>query len=433
MSLTVPLACVGIFETRIANTPKYLKIICLNLMKILTINTAPYGSVARIAMETAELAEKNGIEDRLSFGYSYHPIKSKYTRYHSGNIVSSIIDMVLCRLTGLMGTFSWIHTRLYLRKIKRYDPDIIHLHNLHGCMNLGLITDYIRESGKPVVWTFHDCWAFTGHCVHYDFINCTKWKTLCHHCPLYKDFPKAFVDNSRCMHKKKKKWFSNLGRVVLVAPSHWMSKQLEMSYLSQYPIKVIQNGINLDIFKISESTFKQRHSIDDKFVLLGVAFGWGEKKGLDTFAKLSEELDDEYRIVLVGTNEESDKHLPPSVISIHATQNQAELADIYNGADLFVNLTREDTFPTVNIEALACGTPVITFNTGGSPEIIDETCGHVVEKEDLPTLVKLIRDVKENRPFEAQACRKRAELFNKDDRFMDYINLYKSLYDEQAR
>ncbi len=399
-------------------------------MKILTINTAPYGSVARIAIETAELAKKNGIENRLSFGYSYHPIKSKYIHYRSGNFVSSVIDMALCRLTGLMGTFSQIYTHLYLRKIRKYDPDIIHLHNLHGCMNLGLITDYIKKSGKPVVWTFHDCWAFTGHCVHYDFIGCNKWKSHCHHCQLYKDFPKAYLDSSEYMHDRKKKWFSNLGKAVLVAPSHWMAEQLGMSYLSQYPIKVIQNGINLDVFKISKSSFRREHSLEDKFVLLGVAFGWGPKKGLDTFVRLSEELSDEYRIVLVGTNAESDKQLPPSVISVHATQNQAELADIYNGADLFVNLTREDTFPTVNIEALACGTPVVTFNTGGSPEIIDGTCGCVVDKEDLPALIGCIRHIKDVRPFDTLACRKRAELFNKDDRFMDYINLYKSLCNE---
>ena len=216
-------------------------------MKILTINSAPYGSVARIAIETAELAEKHNIEDRLSFGYSYHPIKNKYTYYHTGNLISSVVDLALSRITGLMGTFSYIYTFFFLKKIRRFNPDIIHLHNLHGCMNIGLIMDYIKKYKKPVIWTFHDCWAFTGHCPHYDFIQCMKWKTECHHCPIYKEFPEAFVDNSKYMHKKKKEWFSGLDKAVLVAPSYWMKDQLKNSFLSQYPIIVIQNGINLKI------------------------------------------------------------------------------------------------------------------------------------------------------------------------------------------
>lgn len=400
-------------------------------MKILTINTAPYGSVARIAFETAELAEKNGIEDRLSFGYSYHPIKSKYTHYHTGNLLSSVIDMGLSRITGLMGSFSYLYTYFFLKKIEQYDPDIIHLHNLHGCMNLRLITDYIKKRGIPVVWTFHDCWSFTGHCPHYEYVGCSKWKKECHHCPIYREFPESYIDNSRKMFQKKKEWFSGFKRAVLVAPSFWMSEQLKQSFLSQYPIKVIQNGINLDVFKIENSCFKQRLSIEDKFVLLGVSFGWGLKKGLDSFIRLSNVLGSEYQIVLVGTNYETDKELPPSILSIHRTQNQKELAEIYNAADLFVNLTREDTFPTVNIEALACGTPVITYKSGGSPEIIDETCGCVVEKDDFDNLVSKIKIIKEHKPYTSEACRKRAENFNKNDRFMDYINLYKTITDEK--
>ena len=399
-------------------------------MKVLTINTAPYGSVARIAIETAELAEKHNIEVRLSFGYSSHPIESKYVYYHTGNFLSSVIDMILSRMTGLMGTFSFLYTLMYLRKIKKYNPDIIHLHNLHGCMNLGLIMDYIKKYKKPVIWTFHDCWALTGHCVHFDYVQCMKWKSNCHHCPIYRSFPEAYIDNSRYMHKKKKQWFSNLEKAILVAPSYWMSEQIKESYLSNYPIKVIQNGINLSTFKISKSNFKQKYKINTKFILLGVAFGWGPKKGLDTFIRLANDLIDEFQVVLVGTNKESEKCLPSNIISIHATQNQAELAEIYNGADLFVNLTREDTFPTVNIEALACGTPVITYRTGGSPEIIDETCGCVVEKDNYNSLIKKIREIKEKKPYNANDCRRRAEQFDKNDRFMDYIKLYKKIYED---
>ena len=401
-------------------------------MKVLTINTTPYGSVARIATETAEIAEKIGIENRLAFGYSSHPLKSKYFFYKTSNFVSAVIDMFLHRITGLMGVFSIYKTWRFIRQVEEYDPDIIHLHNLHGFINIGMITNYIRKRNKPVIWTFHDCWAFTGHCVHFDYIKCEKWKTVCYDCPLYKDFPKAYVDNSRRMYNLKKKWFCGLNDVTLVSPSEWMATKLRTSFLSEYTVKVINNGINLNVFSIHESDFRARYHIGNKFVLLGVAFGWGPKKGLDVFIELARRLCDEYQIVLVGTNAESDKQLPPEIISIHTTQNQQELSDIYCAADLFVNLTREDTFPTVNIEAIACGTPVVTFKTGGSPEIIDDTCGLVVEQDNIEELLEKIEYVRIYKPFSKVACRYHAEKFNKDQKFKEYIDLYQAIYNRRS-
>ncbi len=392
------------------------------------INTTPYGSVARIAIETAELAEKIGIEIRLAFGYSSHPLKSKYVVYKTSSFFSAVVDMLLHRVTGLMGVFSIYKTWRFIRAVEKYDPDIVHLHNLHGFINIGILMNYIKRHNKPVIWTFHDCWAFTGHCVHFDYIKCEKWKTECQDCPLYKDFPKAYVDNSRRMYNMKKKWFCGLDDVTLVSPSEWMATKLRASFLSGYAVKVINNGINLDVFNIHKSDFRERYHIGNKFVLLGVAFGWGNKKGLDVFIELSRRLSAEYKIVLVGTNAESDKKLPPEIISIHTTQNQQELSDIYCAADLFVNLTREDTFPTVNIEAIACGTPIVTFNTGGSPEIIDDTCGYVIEQDNIKELVDRIQHVKEYRPFTRDACRIRALQFNKDKKFEEYIKLYNTIH-----
>lgn len=397
-------------------------------MKVLTINTTPYGSVARIAIETAELSEKYGIENRLAFGYSSHPLKSEYFVYKTSNLFSAVVDLFLSRITGLMGVFSICNTKKFIKQVEEFDPDIVHLHNLHGFINVGIIMNYIKKHNKPIVWTFHDCWSFTGHCPHFDYIKCEKWKTECHDCKLYKDFPKAYVDNSRRMFRLKKKWFKGLSDVTLVSPSIWLESKLRQSFLSRYPIKVINNGINLDVFKAHESDFRAQYTIEDKFILLGVAFGWGPKKGLDAFIELSKRLSKEYQIILVGTNDESDKLLPPEIISIHTTQNQQELSDIYSAADLFVNLTREDTFPTVNIEALACGTPIVTFNTGGSPEIIDETCGVVVEQDNVDELIERIEYIRKNNPFTREACRKRAENYNKDQKIKEYIDLYNLIY-----
>ena len=231
------------------------------------------------------------------------------------------------------------------------------------------------------------------------------------------------------MFSLKKKWFLGMSNVTLVSPSEWLASKLRDSFLSEYSIKVINNGINLDVFNIHESDFKVKYNIENKFVLLGVAFGWGPKKGLDAFIELANRLPEDFQIVLVGTNDESDKLLPPNIISIHATQNQHELSDIYAASDLFVNLTREDTFPTVNIEAIACGTPIVTFNTGGSPEIIDETCGMVVEQDNVEELIDRIQFIKKNVPYTREACRKRAEKYNKDQKFKEYIDLYKQIYE----
>ena len=396
-------------------------------MKILTINTTPYGSVARIAIETAELAEKKGFENRLAFGYSTHPLESKYFVYQFNTFLFSVIDILFRRLTGLMGVYSIYKTWRFIKKVEAYDPDIIHLHNLHGCINIGIVVNYIKKHNKPVVWTFHDCWSFTGHCVHFDYIKCEKWKKQCFKCPLYREFPQVYVDNSRQMYKLKKKWFGGLPNVTLVSPSYWMASKIKESFLSGYPLKVIHNGINLEIFNIHESDFRSRYQLENKFIILGVAFGWGHKKGLDAFVELSKRLSNDYKIVLVGTNEVSDKLLPEQILSIHTTQNQQELSDIYCAADLFVNLTREDTFPTVNIEAIACGTPIVTFNTGGSPEIINETCGFVVEQDNIDELVDRIEFTRIHRPFTKEACRARAMDFDKNNKFIEYIELYKSI------
>ena len=282
---------------------------------------------------------------------------------------------------------------------------------------------YIKKNNVKVIWTMHDCWALTGHCANFDMVGCDKWKTECKKCPQYRDYPKSLFDNSKFMHKNKKKWFLGVKDLTIVTPSNWLEGIVKQSFLKDYPVKVINNGIDLTVFKPTESNFREKYNLKDKFILLGVAFGWGERKGLDVFIELSKRLSEEYQIVLVGTDDNTDKLLPDNIISIHRTQNQTELAEIYTAADLFVNPTREENFPTVNIEALACGTPVLTFNTGGSPEIIDESCGAVVAKNDIDSLEKEIYSFKES--FQSFShCIARARTFNEAEKYLEYIKLY---------
>ena len=212
--------------------------------------------------------------------------------------------------------------------------------------------------------------------------------------------------------------------MTLITPSQWLANLTRQSYLKEYPVKVINNGIDLNIFKPTDSDFKEKYNLSDKKIVLGVAFGWGERKGLDAIVELSKTLPNNYQIVLVGASSGIEKLLPSNVLCIFKTESQAELAKIYSASDVLINPTREDTFPTVNIEAIACGTPVITFNTGGSPEIIDETCGIVVEKNDVDGMLNAIIEVCENKPFKKEDCVNRAKNYDMNDKFKEYVALY---------
>ena len=237
-------------------------------------------------------------------------------------------------------------------------------------------------------------------------------------------------DTTQIMWKKKKELFTNISKLSIVTPSNWLAELTKQSFFSRNKIYVINNGIDLSVFQRSDNNIKETIGCKGKYLVLGVANIWNERKGLDVFIKLSEDLGSKYQIVLVGTSDKTDKILPKRILSIHHTQNQHELADLYSAADVFVNPTREDTFPTVNIEALACGTPVITFNTGGSSEIIDATCGISVKKNDYHSLLNQIVRVCENRLFSPIACIQRASNYDKNRKFEEYIRLYEQIIGE---
>lgn len=214
--------------------------------------------------------------------------------------------------------------------------------------------------------------------------------------------------------------------MALVTPSKWLCDLAKESFMKDYPIKVINNGIDLSIFKPTESDFREKYGLTDKKVILGVASDWGKRKGLDVFTELSDRLDDSYRIVLVGIDGKA-QNLPEKIITVKRTENQKELAEIYTAADLFVNPTREENYPTVNMESLACGTPVLTFKTGGSPEIIDSTCGTAVEADDVDAMEKEILRICQEKPYSDKACLERAKDFDMYDRFEEYVELYKEV------
>lgn len=400
-------------------------------MKIVSVNSVNFGSTGKIMLQIADTARKAGHEALVAYPSSgSNKRNSSPDDITIGSAISRNIHLVLGRYTGRAGTFSRIATLGFLRRLSALHPDVIHLHNLHNSyINLPMLFKYIKKHNISVVWTLHDCWAFTGHCPHFTLAGCDKWRSGCHSCPSYREYPQSRVDNSKFTYALKKKCFTGVENLTVVTPSEWLAGLVRESFLGEYPIKVINNGIDLSVFKPIESDFKKRHNIpDSKSVLLGVSFGWGEKKGLDVFVELASRLDPEkYQIVLVGTDDGVDACLPDNIISIHRTQNQTELAEIYSAADLFINPTREENYPTVNMEAIACGTPVLTFRTGGSPEIPDAATGSVVDCGDVDALEREIGRICAERPYSESACLERAGKFDMNQRFEEYVKLYESL------
>ena len=395
-------------------------------MNIVQINGGAVGSTGKImfgisAVCTDEKQETLCAAPEVSSGN-----KTGRNLYIIQNNNHRKINVLLDRITGRHNMHSKIATERLLKVISGFKPDIIQLHNLHEAyINLPMLFKYIKKHNIKTVWTLHDCWAFTGHCPYFDIVGCNKWKTGCYGCPQYKEYPKSLFDNSKYMYRLKRKWFTGVENMTIVTPSEWLAGLVKESYLKDYPVKVINNGIDLNVFKPTESDFREKYALENKYIVLGVAFGWGRRKGLDVFVELAERLDKvKYKIVLVGTDDNVDKLLPDNIISIHRTQSQTELAEIYAAADVFANPTREENYPTVNMEAIACGTPVVTFNTGGSPEMLDETCGAAVAKDDTDAMYNEIVRICETEPYSEEACLKKARGFDMNERFKEYYDLY---------
>lgn len=390
-------------------------------MRIAQINaTCGAGSTGKICISVSELLSENGVENYIfySSGSSDYPLGIKYA-----NEIAIKMQTLVSRISGNYGFEARSITERLIKELERISPNIIHIHNIHShSCNLEILFKYIKEKNIKVYWTLHDCWAFTGYCPHFDMIGCDKWKTECNNCPQSGQFS-WFFDRSEYLYDKKKSAIEGTD-LTIITPSQWLAGLVKESFFKDYPVKVINNGIDLNVFKPTDSDFRKKHNLENKYMVLGVAFGWGKRKGLDVFCELAKRLDNKrYQIVLVGTNDDVDKLLPKNIISIHRTQNQHELAEIYTAADLFVNPTREENYPTVNMEAIACGTPVVTFNTGGSPEMLDSTCGTVVEKNDIDGIYNEIKRVCETQPYSKDDCLKRAERFDKNLRFTEYLNL----------
>lgn len=399
-------------------------------IKIVQINTVyRSGSTGKIMAALHQLAQSDNFGMYAAYGRGNAASNSQ--EYKIGNPFDFLQHVLINFFLGKSGFGSKTVTKRFLNWLDDVQPDIIHLHNIHGFyIHVGMLFEYIKEHHIPIVWTLHDCWAITGQCAFFEYSGCAKWKSGCFRCPVYRSqYPYSiFKDNSRQNYLNKKEIFTNIENMTIVTPSKWLANIVKQSYLQDYPVKVVYNGIDTNLFRPVASNLR-----DTRKIILGVANVWERRKGLEYFLKLTKLLDHTvYHIVLIGVNKKQqsfiNKKYSEHITAFTRTSSQAELVNWYSSAYVFINPTLEDNFPTTNLEALACGTPVITFNTGGSPECLTDRCGIVVDKGNVEQLKDAILSLEQRTDITTSSCREQALYFRHDLNFQEYLELYKYLH-----
>lgn len=385
--------------------------------KVLQVSSsANWGAIGKIAEGINLSALEAGWEAAFAYGRDLNPCISPLWKV--GNMPSVYAHYARHRLLDQEGRGSVLATKKFIARIKDFQPQIIHLHNIHDhWLNYPILFDYLSGCNSHIVWTLHDCWPFTGGCPYFDRMQCHQWQWGCKKCP----DKRAIFNHSASNFVLKESCFTALGdKLTLVPVSHWLEELTKKSFLGKNKIQMIHNGIDTELF--SPSAAKRRR-------VLGVAMPWTERKGLADFAELRKLLPDDFEMVLVGLSKKQIKSLPDGICGLAPTQDMKLLAELYSSATVLVNPTYEDTFPTVNLEAMACGTPVVTYNTGGSPEAIGKGTGLVVEQGDVSALASSVLEIAEgDGRFTSEQCRAHAvENFRREERFRDYIHLYTSL------
>lgn len=382
------------------------------------------GSTGRIVTDLCDELKVKGNSVKVAYGVGVA------NRIEDGDAIKISSKLgyythnALSRITDRAGFYSHAATQRLISAIEKFKPDVIHMHNLHGYyVNVKLLFQYLASQDIPIVWTLHDCWTMTGHCANFSYIHCDKWIAGCHHCPQLSAYPKCYLlDHSVKNYNEKKRLFTSVKQMTIVTPSEWLAEIVRKSFLSKYEVQIIPNGIDLNVFKPTPNDFRERHGIGEKKIVLAVSNVWNKKKGFYDVCKLSQMLDrDQFQVVMVGFTENQMVNIPDTVLPIRRTASVEELAGIYSAADVFINMTYEDNFPTVNLEALGCGTPVYTYRAGGSPESVTSLCGKTIPIGDIDTMCEAIQGCGIKSVLK---CRERAMEYQKEIMFSRYIHLY---------
>ena len=397
-------------------------------MRVMQINTVcGRGSTGRIATDLLSCLKENGHSGMIAYGIGPMLNAQREETYNIDTKIEYYFHNVLSRITDKEGCYSSLATKRLIKKVLEYKPDVIHLHNIHGhYLNYEMFFSFLKEYKIPVVWTFHDCWSFTGHCSHFTMVKCEQWKSHCSYCSQLRCYPACYTKgNVNNNFTRKMQCLTGLDNLVIVTPSKWLAGLVKDSFLKEYPVRVINNGIDLTKFNPKMgSNFRSEYDLDGKTVILGVASEWTERKGYTDFIKLAHELSETQKLVMVGINDKQVEELPDSIIAIKKTNSIEELVEIYSAVDVFFNFTYEDNFPTVNLEALACGTPVITYRTGGSIEAITKENGFVIEQGKYMRALELVDSAKR---LSRDQIAEYSMRYNANNRYKEYIHLYRCM------
>lgn len=401
--------------------------------RLLQINVdATNGSNGGVARAIGDLVSREGWESIIAYGRNCTPCDtSKIIKI--GCKLDVYIHGVVSRFFDLHGKGSKIVTRRFIKRIDAIKPDIVHLHNIHGYfLNYQLLFEYLNNSNVPVVWTFHDCWPFTGHCAHFEKIGCKKWKSHCASCQLKSDYPRSlFLDNSFNNFFSKKKSFTSNKKLVITVVSKWLGDLVKESFFKDKHLEVIPNGVDTSVFKSVESKFaREKYKCSDNIVLLGVASTWTKDKGLYDYISLSKILPSKYKIILIGVTDKQKQLLPSNIVGINRTENLGELIELYSMCDISLNLSYQETFGLTTVEAMACGAPCIVYDKTASPELVSEGTGVVVPAGDINKIYDAIEYIinKGGRAHYSIACVERVNnYFVAQNNYLKYIELYKNI------
>lgn len=390
-------------------------------MKVASINTVATQSNApgRIMLNISDAIIKSGGKSFVAYGRGESSICNSYK---IGSTCDTVSHTLLSRISDSEGLHSKNATKKLITQLESFNPDIIHLHNIHGhYINYQILMQWLKDCNIPIVWTMHDCWAFTGHCCHYSANGCDRWKTGCEKCEFAYTYPRSFLSRSKRNFELKRELFSSLPNLTIVAVSNWLANELKQYYLNKYPIEVIHNGIDTEIFKPIP------HSSNGKFRLLGVASHWGENKNIEFFNLLANKISSDEEIIIVGDIPIRKRlQLHKNITHIGHFRSQKKLAEIYSSADVFINPSREETFGMTTIEAMACGTPVIVNNTTALPEVITPETGYAIDLNDIDDVYDTLQHIK-NIPNRFANCRQHIiNNYSLNHMTSQYLNLYKT-------
>ena len=399
-------------------------------MNVLQLNTCSgVKSTGRIAADLARMLHARGDECRIGYGEEPVPEDCRAFSFPVCGPFERKAYSQLRKLADAEGLGGQLGTRRLIRQMEADPPDVVHLHNVHGCyLHLPMLFDYLKRADLPVVWTLHDCWSFTGHCAYFDYAGCVRWRDGCDHCPQLRSYPVCYgLDGSKRNYQWKQKLFTGLNRLTLVTPCEWLMENVRASFWGNQPARVIYNGVDLDRFRPAPSDLRAKHGITAPYLLLAVAAQWDERKGLRYLLEAAEQLGPAYQLAVLGLSQSQREALPQGVLGLPATGSVDELCQWYSAADVFCNPTLEDNMPLVNLEALACGTPVTVFATGGCVECVDDAVGAVTPKADVPAFCEAVRRVAAAKPALAAACLERARRFDKNACYQAYLSLYREV------